>query len=128
MSVPDPSCAADRSVASFVSLRGVDSHLADARCFTDARMHPSWSFSPLLVARSAAPFQGHERAAAIWSNSASSARPLRRALSKAECMFENGAFLHHYERFGLARDDFAERFADVEQVVMNYESLTAVDQ
>ena len=43
-------------------------------------------------------------------------------------MFENGAFLHHYERFGLARDDFAERFADVEQVVLNYESLTAVDQ
>lgn len=121
--LPDPSSAADRSVASFVSLRGADAHLADARCFTDARMHPPWSFSPLLVARSAAPFQGHERAAAIWSTSASCARPLRRALSKAECMLENGAFLHHYQRFGLENDSIRERFADVEQVVMNYETL-----
>jgi hypothetical protein len=86
-------------------------------------LYASWSFDPLLVARSAAPFHHHERSACVWATTSACALPLQRTLRKAESMFDNGAYVHHYHRFGLEEQTFRDRFADVEQVVLNYQSI-----
>jgi hypothetical protein len=95
-------------------------------CFhaTSSGLYASWSFQPLLVGRSSTSFHGNERAAAIWSSSRSIAGPLQRTLSKAQSMYDNQAFVHHYRKYGLEDDAFRERFADIAQVIRNYESIS----
>jgi len=39
-------------------------------------------------------------------------------------MLKEGAFVHHFEKFGVTRDDFQEAFMACEEIVSNYKSLT----
>jgi hypothetical protein len=61
----------------------------------------------------------------VWrySTSQSILRPLQRTLQKAHDMLDNRAFLHHYQKFGLEESAFRDRFADMAQVVHNYQSM-----
>ena len=68
-------------------------------------------------------FCQNDKMASIWSTSQSIIRPLAITFEKAEEMFLNKAFLHHYSRFGISEDVFKSKFEDIAQIIINYESI-----
>jgi len=49
--------------------------------------------------------------------------PLEHMVAKAWDMNATGAYVHHYERCGLERDDFMHAFATMESVVQDYKDM-----
>ena len=73
----------------------------------------------------ASPFAhgSYEKSATMLSNSSAIAAPLDAVTSKAWKMFSAKAYLHQYQSFGLAQDDFLDCFASVEQIIRNYREI-----
>jgi len=69
------------------------------------------------------PHGGYEKSATLLSNSSAIAGPLEAVTSKAWKMFSARAYLHQYQSFGLAQDDFLNCFASVEQIIKNYKEI-----
>ena len=100
-----------KSVGNLVYLRGdgvfdkttevCDSLFADRDIY--AREIPSCD---LKVFRDSHRMFGHEKVVSILSNNQSMVHPIERSLRKAIIMLKEGAFLHHFEKFGVQRDDF----------------------
>lgn len=57
---------------------------------------------------------GHEKSIAVLSNNQSFIPVLERTLRKATMMFMEGAYLHHYEKFGVSKDMLNEAFINCE--------------
>ena len=66
---------------------------------------------------------GHEKSVALLSNSQAHCEPLENVLRKATLMRREGAFLHHYEKFGVDKDMFDEAFLTCESSLANYKAL-----
>ena len=49
---------------------------------------------------------------------------IEQSLRKAIVMLKEGAFLHHYDKFEVTRDDFFEAFMTCEEIVANYKLLS----
>lgn len=49
--------------------------------------------------------------------------PVSRMLGRAAQLYESRAYVHHYERHGLACSDFEEAFERVEGIVERYAAL-----
>jgi hypothetical protein len=50
--------------------------------------------------------------------------PIESSLRKAITMLKEGAYLHHFEKFGVSKDDFFEAFMTCEEIIANYKSLS----
>ena len=66
---------------------------------------------------------GYERVAALLSNSKTCVEPLERAVVRAYDMWGSRAYTHQYVSHGVDADHFAEAFAQVEQVLGDYQRL-----
>ena len=102
-----------RSVASILFARGDDCFNADLRTFEDPALFAS-GVSNVSIERDSAKLFGHEKSCSLLSNSASHDTALESVLRKATMMRIEGAYLHHYERFGTGSDDFDEAFMKCE--------------
>ncbi len=93
-------------------------------------IHPSshessveYNTSALFVARHPKPLHNDERSATIWSNSQSMLPPIDELCAKAWTKYQSGAYLHHYEKYGVSASDFQSAFVDIERVIYDYKSL-----
>ena len=68
-------------------------------------------------------FDGWERTATLVSNSQSVVAPLTRVASHAREMWEANAYVHQYEMHGFERDELAQAFEDMDQIVHDYTDL-----
>ena len=68
-------------------------------------------------------FNNYEKSATLVSNSQSFNRPLNDCIEKAWRMFNAGAFVHQYERYGLTENDFIDSFAVTEQIFADYSAI-----
>jgi len=112
------------SISQLLFLRGSSVCSADASTLLDPSLYASWSMSPLMVARDRRPVQGHQRAAALWSNGSSVVRPLDAMLDKVYGMLHEKAYVHHYMKYGLELDSFWQQVASLEQISQDYKSIT----
>ena len=142
----------NRSLANCVYLRGVEldlSHVRDennsdcnnvnnnlyessdsAKGFSfkllqDKEIYCPWVPAGDRLRAFASPFPhgSYEKSMTLLSNSSAIAAPLEAVTSKAWKMFSARAYLHQYQSFGLAQDDFLDCFASVEQIIKNYKEI-----
>lgn len=66
---------------------------------------------------------GYMRSASLLSNSQSIIPVLQRPITKAASMFRVGAYVHQYERYGIAKEDFVSSFRTISQIVENYRTI-----
>lgn len=69
-----------------------------------------------------------DRFATLLTNGQAVVQPLDRVLRKASRTFHAGAYLYHYERFGMSLNDMRQCFVHVEQVLQSYRKLRAGDE
>ncbi len=112
-----------KSMGNFLVLRGREAFDADVASFADKALYPSWATDPLKVMCSNQRFLKHEMFATVVSNSQASIVPMRKVLDKAYNMLDEKAYVHHYERCGLAYGDMEHAFANIEDIIGKYESL-----
>ena len=112
-----------KSMANFVVLRGRGSFEADVSTFADKALYPSWASDPLRVMCSKESFLKHEMFATVVSNSQASIVPMRKVLDKAYGMFDEKAYVHHYDRCGLSYNDMENAFANIEDIIGKYSGL-----
>jgi tubulin delta len=68
-------------------------------------------------------FDGWERTATLVGNSQSIVAPLTRVALHAREMWEANAYVHQYEMHGFERDELAQAFEDMDQIVHNYTNM-----
>lgn len=129
---PSSYTVACRSLCTSLFLRGQQSQPVDApvfhgvlQQFADRTLYAPWAIDPLRIYLSATKFRRLETFAQVLTNSQAIVEPLDVVLCRARDMFDSRAFLHHYARFGVEEDHFIECFAELEQVLSNYQSLSA---
>ena len=83
----------------------------------------SWRPKPLLVHMSSYKFDGWPRSAALISNSQSVLPPLQRIQSNAWSMWQAGAYVHQYGKYGLQEQDWKDALAMLDQIVLDYSNL-----
>ena len=91
--------------------------------FADKALYPSWSSNPLRVMCNRERFLRHEMFATVVSNSQASIVPMKKVLEKAYAMFDEKAYVHHYERCGLGYEDMECAFANIEDIIAKYSNL-----
>lgn len=67
-------------------------------------------------------FHGHRSFAALYHNSRSFSAKLDVAIAKVEEMMDAGAFLHHFHRFGVSKDDFDDGLLRLFHLSRSYKS------
>ena len=112
-----------KSMGNFLVLRGREALDADVSSFADKALYPNWASDPLRVMCSKERFLKHEMFATVVSNSQASIVPMRKVLDKAYGMFDEKAYVHHYEKCGLSYNDMEYAFANIEDIILRYESL-----
>eukprot|EP00307_Rebecca_sp_RCC1486_P003274 CAMPEP_0119431730 /NCGR_PEP_ID=MMETSP1335-20130426/46476_1 /TAXON_ID=259385 /ORGANISM="Chrysoculter rhomboideus, Strain RCC1486" /LENGTH=91 /DNA_ID=CAMNT_0007457537 /DNA_START=33 /DNA_END=311 /DNA_ORIENTATION=- len=87
-------------------------------------MYCRWaSSSPLLVSASERHVQGHDKMATLVSNSQLVLPPMQRLVSRACALFSARAYVHQYERYGMAADELFLQLAALERVCHAYAEL-----
>lgn len=66
---------------------------------------------------------GHQKSTAVLTNNQSHVPALERTLRKATQMKMEGAYLHHYAKFGVDDEHFADTFIRCEETLAAYKSL-----
>ena len=91
----------------------------------DEQIYSPWVPADDRLRAYAAPFPHgkYEKSATVLTNSSAIAAPLDAVTNKAWKMFSARAYLHQYQTFGLAQDDFLDCFASVEQIIKNYNEI-----
>ena len=92
--------------------------------FADRDIYARETSIDLRVFRDSHRMFGHEKVVSVLSNNQSMVEPIERSLRKAIIMLKEGAFVHHFEKFGVQKDDFLEAFMASEEIVANYKSLS----
>jgi hypothetical protein len=80
--------------------------------------------SPVQVYRDSHRLFGHEKVVSILSNNQSQVAALETSLQKATTMLDEGAYLHHFDKFGVTKDQFLEAFMTCEELLAHYKQLT----
>lgn len=119
----DQEKAFNRSVGSILILRGKCSSQADTASLMDPRMYAPWNADPFRCLLSSSNFNAYYKTGTLISNSKSMLQNLAVAIDKAYDMFTHGAYLHHYERFGIERNFFQDAYLKVDQIIQNYSSV-----
>ncbi|PRW58318.1 tubulin delta chain-like [Chlorella sorokiniana] len=118
----------NRSLASLLVLRGDQASTADVSEMADAALFSSHGrhASRLAVATSSSRMAGQQMLATLLSNDQTPVAPLERMLTRARRLFDARAFVHRYERHGLACPaDFDEAFEATERLLDAYRQLSA---
>ena len=115
----------NKSVANLLVLRGNELETADWSPFHDRRLYSEWSPEAWRCDAwgSGCGFNKHDKCCTLLTNSQGCVRPLNLLCEKAWTMFNAGAYLHQYQRYGLTKDEMLECFADVELIVKNYATI-----
>lgn len=66
---------------------------------------------------------GHEKSVSVLSNNQSFVPLLDKTLDKATQMMMEGAYMHHYDKFGVSKDMFHQAFMNCESILAEYQSL-----
>ena len=83
----------------------------------------SWNPFPVDYWLSYEPSMGHTKLATVLANSSVVLDYLETVYGRARAMFDEGAYLHWYERFGCERDTFEQAFENVHGILDNYRSI-----
>lgn len=115
----------NKSIANILTIRGKGSIEANTNAFRKRELYAPWAYDSLSVRRCKRVFAGHEKSAALLSNSQSIIPPLERSLRKAWEMFNSRAYVHQYARHGVEEGEFAASLLRVEQVLRAYRDLSS---
>ena len=117
----------NKSLANLLVLRGNELIQADPSLFKEpclySRLVPSSRTCSVWCSSNS--FSRYEKCCTLVSNSQSSVPPLDDVCGKAWNMFSSRAYVHQYERFGLAKEDFMCSFVAIEQVIKDYRELSS---
>ncbi len=118
-----------KSIANFITLRG-DKIYEERKTFEEENFGLASLYSKkvgmkqnYVSFRDSHRLFGHEKSIGILSNNQSHNVMLERTLRKATMMFQEKAYLHHYDKFGVSQDKFAEAFLTCETALAEYKSL-----
>lgn len=95
----------------------------------DSSAFPATYFSgilddPMQLCHSQDVCNRYDHSASILSNSQAVLPVLQRIITKASKLYENDAYLHQYQQFGVDDETFVKCFQDVGQIIENYKSLS----
>ena len=79
--------------------------------------------SSLAVYRDSQRLFGHEKSVSVLSNNQSQMYAINNALTKASMMLKEGAYMHHYKKFGVEKEQFEEAILVCEETLAQYASL-----
>ncbi|XP_054706539.1 tubulin delta chain-like [Uloborus diversus] len=114
------------SLCNLLVLRGRDSKSADWNLLHKPSLpYTSWvpSSFRLKTLINCNSFLSYDRTAVLANNGQLSICCVDVALKKAWSMFYRKAYFHHYEDFGLSKDDFKLSIRIVHQIISSYETL-----
>eukprot|EP00667_Euglena_gracilis_P007806 EG_transcript_7888 len=116
-----------RSVGAFTTLRGVDLHrpgAADLSLLQEPAFGPAADPTGLPhAAVSSQPFQKYNRHGCCLVNSQAVIGPAQAMLDSATEKYAVGAYLHHFQKYGVGADVFEDSFAVLQRVIDDYENL-----
>jgi tubulin delta len=111
-------------ISAYYVSRGSEASAADTSALEDgAGLYVPWRArgeAVLVAAADCAGFGGVRRHATAAYNSSAVAAPLNALVGRASEMLQAGAYVHHYAKHGVGRDDFEDRIAILEQVLGEY--------
>ena len=114
-----------RSLATWLVLHGQGAREADTSPFADAAIYAAARHGTRsLVSTSECAMAPYEHSAVLLANSQAICNPLDRTLAKAATLFDSGAYLHHYAKYGVDASQFRRAFAHLEQALADYRSLS----
>ena len=65
-------------------------------------------------------FDKNDKSISLISNSPEYLQTLNLISEKAHKMFESNAYIHHYNKFGLEKDDISDHLTVFENIIMKY--------
>ncbi|XP_002164178.1 tubulin delta chain [Hydra vulgaris] len=112
----------NKSLSNLLILRGKDLHTADTSILQDKSLYSTTLPYAFVYNQwnQCRVFNNYEKSATLVSNSQTFNRPLNDCIQKAWQMFNTGAFVHQYEKYGLTENDFIDSFAVAEQIYADY--------
>lgn len=117
----------NKSVANVIIARGANLKQAARRglIFENPLLYAEWAPPPpVQLFGSPLRFNGMDKSIGMLSNSQSVIHPLNRVLHKASEMFHASAYLYQYTKYGIEKDRFVECLSQMEQVLLDYQSLS----
>lgn len=116
--------AASRALAAWLVLRGPGALEEPPGPLARPDMFSRWvPGAPLLTSASERHVQGHDKTATLVSNSQLVLPPMQRIVSRACALFSARAYVHQYERHGMAADELCLQLAALERVCHSYAEL-----
>ena len=85
----------------------------------------SWNPFPVDYWMSYEPSMGQSKMATILANSSVVLNYVEGVEARARVMFEAGAYLHWYERYGCERETFESAFETVQGIIENYNNFSS---
>mmetsp|Transcript_13118 Transcript_13118/g.17159 ORF Transcript_13118/g.17159 Transcript_13118/m.17159 type:complete len:442 (+) Transcript_13118:62-1387(+) len=114
------------SLANITFSRGTESENSEPKQFSEEiHRYPVWYDSPSISCWTPSGYHGHDKFVSLLSNSQACLEFLDQTTMKAYEMFESQAYVHQYTTYGLQHQDFMDSFAQMEQIIVNYQSLDA---
>jgi len=111
--------------AAHVVLEGMWSKFSEKQLYSS--MGNLWQPGCLAMATSEVPLSqnwAHDKVATVISNSQAVVPVLEHTTTRATEMLQSGAYLHHYERFGMKKMDMEDALVHSEQALADYKSLS----
>ena len=84
---------------------------------------PLWMEEPLLLSTSRLTANQYHRSVSALCNGQGILPMLRMTQHRAQQLFEAGAYVHQYTRYGVEEADFIEAFQNLSQIISNYSNL-----
>ncbi|KAL9654323.1 hypothetical protein ABK040_010354 [Willaertia magna] len=120
----------NKSIANLLILRGKDINTINYQQHVQPFLHPKLysSFIPpqeamkIFVNRDVG-FNGYDKTAFMLSNCQSVINPLNRTIVKAFEMYNCNAYLHHYKRYKVGKEEMTDMFCKVEQILFDYQQI-----
>ena len=113
----------NKSLANLVIARGFESSKLDPSPFTNKAIYSSKNKAEMKFVSDHHLFNKNQRSLSVLSNSQAFVDPLEKHLNNVYNMFEAGAFVYQYEKFGVSKDEMQDSLAIVEQIAYDYANL-----
>lgn len=114
--------ATTTTLSQILFLRGAGVCSADASAFLSPSLYSSFSFSPLSVCRDPRA-QTQPRSATLWSNCSAVCKPIELMAKHVYKMLQQGAYTHHYEKYGIEKENMWQALTKLEQINTDYREL-----
>ena len=112
------------SLANLLILRGNELDAVDTSIISDPALYSRYTPASCScsVWCSNQAFNRYEKCCTLVSNSQSCLGPLNTVCAKAWNMYSSRAYVHQYQKYGFAEEDFVSSFVAVEQIISDYKN------